>query len=125
MLERTKSGKVRSVPLSDLALEALKLFSKSRPYVVQKLPGVSRWKDPRGAFQGVARAAGLRWLGFHDLRHFRATQWLASGVDLRTVQELLGHANISTTQRYLHFLPDRLGRVLEAQKAEGKKRKQP
>ena len=40
--------------------------------------------------------------GFHDFRHFRATQWLMNGFDVNTVKELLGHVDIHTTMRYLH-----------------------
>jgi len=49
---------------------------------------------------------GLDWVSFHDFPHFRATQWVMRGVDLRSVRELLGHADIHTTMRYAHFSPD-------------------
>ena len=45
----------------------------------------------------------LAWVGLHDLRHFRVTQWVSNGVDLRTVQEWLGHSDIQTTMRYAHY----------------------
>jgi site-specific recombinase XerD len=38
------------------------------------------------------------------LRHYRGTQWLKNGVNIRTVQELLGHSDISTAMRYVHYL---------------------
>ena len=44
--------------------------------------------------------------GFHDLRHFRATQWLSNSMDIRQVRELLGHADISTTMRYVHYIQE-------------------
>ena len=57
--------------------------------------------------------------GFHDLRHFRATQWLINGVDVRTVKELLGHADIQTTMRYLHYVQTHATQtVLKAQERE-------
>jgi len=57
----------------------------------------------------------------HDLRHFRATQWIMRGVDLRTVQELLGHSTITTTMRYAHFAPNRAARqIIETQQLEAK-----
>ena len=59
-----------------------------------------RWRDPRGPFYAGRKAVGLDWVGFHDFRHFRASQWVMRGIDLRTVQELLGHRDITTTMRY-------------------------
>jgi site-specific recombinase XerD len=59
------------------------------------------------------------WVGFHDLRHFRATQWIMRGVDIRSVQGLLGHRNINTTERYVKFGPGHASqRVIEAQRLE-------
>jgi len=47
---------------------------------------------------------GLDWVGFHDLRYFRATQWLMNGVDVNSVKELLGYSSIETTMRYVHYV---------------------
>ena len=61
----------------------------------------------------------MEWVGFHDFRHFRATQWVRRGIDLRTVQELLGHRDLNTTNRYAHFAPTHATRsILEAQRLE-------
>ena len=47
----------------------------------------------------------MDWVrGFHDLRHFRATTWLANGAALHEVAEWLGHKDLSTTSRYVHYL---------------------
>jgi site-specific recombinase XerD len=55
----------------------------------------------------------------HNLRHFRATQWLIHGVDVYSVKELLGHSSISTTMRYVHYVESHATRlVVEAQKKE-------
>ena len=88
------------------------------PYVFIQLEKGDRWRDPRGPFK-KGQGQGLEWVEFHDLRHFRATQWVKHGVDLATVKELLGHADIQTTMRYAHFAPSHAKRsILEAQRIE-------
>ena len=55
----------------------------------------------------------------HTLRHFRISEWVRRGIDLRTVQQHAGNADIETTMRYTHFNPEYAGAaVREAQKAE-------
>jgi site-specific recombinase XerD len=56
----------------------------------------------RKRFQRAATAVGLRRLTWHHLRHTFGSQLVASGIDLVTVQDALGHAQLSTTSRYLH-----------------------
>jgi len=121
MLGKTKSGKVRSVPLSKLALEWLNKLVRfiDVPDVFVNPSRKKPWKDPRGPFYKGREKVGLDWVGFHDLRHFRATQWLMNGVDLYTVKEYLGHADIQTTMRYLHFVETHATKaVVEAQNRE-------
>ena len=78
-----------------------------------------RWLYPEKPFKSGCEAAGLDWVGFHDLRRYRATQWLRLGVDVRTVKDLLGHADIQTTMRYALSVPDHAIRsVRQAQQAE-------
>ena len=118
---KAKSGKVRSVPLSDLALEWLgKLVRFMDIPEVFVNPQLHRpWRDPRGPFDAGKASVGLDWVTFHDLRHFRATQWLMKGVDVNTVKELLGHSTIQTTMRYVHYVHSHATRsVLVAQKRE-------
>ena len=61
----------------------------------------------------------MTWPGFHDLRHYRATQWIRHGVDIRTVKEWLGHKDIATTMLYLRFVEGHAeAKFREAEKAE-------
>jgi len=80
---------------------------------------MDRYYDRRGALISGRKTAGLDWVGFRDLRHFRATQWVKAGVDLRTVQVLMEHRSIETTLRYAHFAPAHAIRaIVEAQRQE-------
>ena len=90
---------VHEQPLSDYAMEQLRSLVRvvGCPYVFARLDTCHRWINPQGPFEAGRKKAKLEWIGFHDLRHFRATQWVMRGIDLRTVQELLGHSDITTT----------------------------
>ncbi len=117
-VEASKNGRTRHVPLSDYALELLHRLPR-----INECSFVFVWpdtkqpvRDPRHSFFEGRAKAGLAWVGFHDLRHFRATQWIMRGVDIRSVQGLLGHRNIKTTERYVKFVPGHASqRVIEAQ----------
>jgi integrase/recombinase XerD len=116
-----KGNKQRVVPLGQAALEALRAYlSDSRPRLVRAVPDAPWVFVSRGAraltremlwilVKKYVRRAGLNpKVSPHTLRHSFATHLLAGGADLRTVQELLGHANIRTTQHYTHVDRDRL-----------------
>jgi integrase/recombinase XerD len=118
---RGKGGKERMVPLSDAAKHAAAAL-----VALEEKPG--RWLFPgRDGRQGLTRQAfflllkqvagdaGLdpRLVSPHVLRHSFASHLLARGADLRSLQMLLGHADISTTQIYTHVLAARLQRLVE------------
>ncbi|MBI3010537.1 MAG: site-specific tyrosine recombinase XerD, partial [Candidatus Omnitrophica bacterium] len=119
-----KGNKERIVPLGQHAAEALARYLEiERPALLAKRPRasalfVNRWgrRLTRQRVWQLLRyyaRAGLiaKNIGPHTLRHSFATHLLERGADLRTVQELLGHANISTTQRYTHVDRARLKAV--------------
>ena len=120
-VDKTKGGKARTIPLSDYALQWLTALPRlpQSPYVFNCPTTRTRYHDLRHPLGKGRELAGLPWVGFHDLRHFRATQWVKEGVDLRTVQVLMGHQSIQTTMRYAHFAPAHAIRsIIEAQRRE-------
>tara|TARA_R110000787_G_scaffold196178_4_gene307475 strand:+ start:340 stop:1263 length:924 start_codon:yes stop_codon:yes gene_type:complete len=120
---RGKGGKERLVPLSEPARAAVDAWLPCRRTLLGGRDTASPWLFPsRGAaghvsrdgfakmLQDLAVAAGLdpTRVSPHVLRHAFATHLLANGADLRSVQQMLGHADISTTQIYTHVLDERL-----------------
>ena len=70
-------------------------------------------RQVRDAIHGLAARSGVPDIAPHALRHTAATHLLQGGSDLRSVQEVLGHASLTTTQRYTHVNPDRLRHAYE------------
>lgn len=112
----TKTGRPRQVPLSSRALETIKgLLERSRPrspYLFCKSDG-SRIGDPKKAFAGACRRAGIEDFRFHDLRHTYASWWVQDGGDLYRLSRILGHTTLQTTSRYAHLRTDDLHEELE------------
>lgn len=115
-----KGSKERIVPLHRMALHSMGEYMKlARPQLTQGRPCEFFFVSTRGnqmstdairkMFKATVRAAGLDdSLSPHDMRHTFATDLLSGGANLRSVQELLGHASLSTTQVYTHLSPARL-----------------
>lgn len=125
LLQTTGKGdKERIVPLGDLAIQWIETYlEEARPFLTRKHPEESHlfvnnhgkqlsrqgiWKN----LKALVRKAGItKNVTPHTLRHSFATHLLENGADLRTVQELLGHADISTTQIYTHITKKRMTEV--------------
>ena len=69
--------------------------------------------DIRRSFRTALKRAGIENFRFHDLRHTFASHLVMSGVDLKTVQELMGHKTINMTLRYAHLSPDHKRKAVE------------
>ncbi len=131
---RGKGDKERLVPLSDRALEAVSSYMETLSVAKDstgklKYPAGVKWLFPsRGKLGHLTRhrfAQLLKELGVkvgldrkslspHVIRHAFATHLLANGADLRAVQKMLGHADISTTQIYTHVLEERLKSLVQS-----------
>jgi integrase/recombinase XerD len=128
---RGKGGRERLVPLGDAARQAVAamvagseakwLFPGRNPAQAMTRQGFALMLKPVALVAGIDPAR----VSPHVLRHSFASHMLAHGADLRSLQALLGHADIATTQIYTHVLPERLQRLVEAHHPLAERRPDP
>lgn len=109
-----KGSADRALPIHDRLADALDLWGQECPDPRWLFPSPQNYDRPesystqRERTLAIGQLAGIEPLQAHALRHTFATRLIEAGVDVRTVQELLGHSNVSTTSVYLRARPSRL-----------------
>jgi integrase len=123
-LPNTKNGRSRSIILNDKAVTILRELdaqrdchprAKESTYLIPSRNGAKKpyIYDLRKPFVTTCEAAGIEGLRIHDLRHSFATLAIQGGASLYDVQKLLGHSDISMTQRYAHMADESLQRATD------------
>ncbi len=107
--DTAKSGKTRHVPLNAIALQVLKDWKKTNQqneFIFINDKTGDTFGNVKTAWKNILKAAKIDNFRWHDMRHHFASKLVMAGVDLNTVRELLGHADIKMTLRYAHLAPE-------------------
>ena len=110
----TKNYETRSVPMNRSLREVLEKHPRriDTPFVFSG-PSGKPFSKTNYHFGRAVKKAGIAHVRFHDLRHTFASHLVMKGVDLRTVQELLGHKDLRMTIKYAHLAPDHMRKAVE------------
>ena len=100
-----KASKVRHIPLNNEAMSVVRVRAKADGLLFPGKDGAPM-TDIKKSWATLMAAAKITDFRFHDLRHHFASKLVMAGVDLNTVRELLGHADIKMTLRYSHLAPE-------------------
>lgn len=115
--QTAKSSAKRHIPLNAEALEVLSRWHRQRGepgagIVFPNRKGV-KINEVKTAWRALLKAAKIKGFRWHDMRHHFASRLVMAGVDLNTVRELLGHADIKMTLRYAHLAPEHKAAAVE------------
>ena len=116
LIPTSKTGKPRHVPLSQAAIDVIGQLRQFEgcPYLLPNPETKSPYVTVKHAWQTARKAAGLRDLRLHDLRHSAASFMINAGIDLYAVGKVLGHADHKSTMRYSHLANETLLAAVEA-----------
>ncbi len=109
----TKNNKPRKLPLSNKLKVILFSLPKLSEYVFTSPITGSRYKEIKSTFARAVKRAGIPHISFHKLRHTTASRLNEEGVDIVTIQRILDHADLKTTQRYTHNSSDSIANAIE------------
>jgi integrase len=111
--EEGKSGRTYYVPLNNAASDAFSAWRElSKGDLVFPSVGGGKMHDCRSSFKNILKKAKIENFRWHDMRHDFASQLVMKGVDLNTVRELMGHADLKMTLRYAHLAPEMKARAV-------------
>ncbi len=113
----SKSGRDRILPVNSILFEVLQVLKRqngNNVFVFENPDTKKPYVDIKRSFSTACKQARIEDLRFHDLRHTFASRLVKRGVDLMIVKELLGHASVTTTQRYTHSRAEEKLRAVEA-----------
>jgi integrase len=105
---KTKNNKVRKIPLAQTLEEEFLKLPKLSEYVICNPLTRTKYNNIHKVFDATVKRAKIEHITFHQLRHSAATRMVEKGIDLVVVKEILGHADLSTTQKYSHPVPRRM-----------------
>lgn len=113
-VKQTKTDRNRIIPMNQVVRELFSQQPRKSEYVFVSPRTGGCWVEIKRSFKKACELAGIHDLHFHDLRHTAASKLAATGADIVTIAEILGHASFRMTKRYTHASEDRKRSALEA-----------
>lgn len=112
-LLKTKTNKPRKIPISKKLQGVFDGIEKTSEYVFTNPHTKQPFTNVDKAFKALKNKSSITSFCFHDFRHTAATRMVEKGIDLTTVQDLLGHTSINTTMRYAHPVPENKQKAID------------